>query len=138
MFRRCCCKSMDAVPNATKNKNKSSASGAGAGDGGDGRGGGDGGGGAGGLTGSRRKFQQSQYWVILHVENLEGCHELIRTLAMEFPGVELVTVDVPNNQVTVTGPMATDPDSLAANLQIRANQVVSVVNAPFRKITRSL
>ncbi|KAG8091712.1 hypothetical protein GUJ93_ZPchr0012g19606 [Zizania palustris] len=135
MFR--CCKSTDAEPNATKKKDKASASGAGAGDGGDGRGGG--GGGGGGRRGrKKRKSQQSPYWVILHVENLQGCHELIRSLAMEIPGVELVTMDVPNNQVTVTGPIATDSDSLAASLQSRVNQVVTVVSSPFREYMRSL
>ncbi|KAG8091704.1 hypothetical protein GUJ93_ZPchr0012g20707 [Zizania palustris] len=55
---------------------------------------------------------------------------------MEIPGVESVTMDIPNNQVTVTGPMATDPDLLAASLRTRGNQVVSIVSAPFREITR--
>ncbi|KAL5224962.1 hypothetical protein ABZP36_011601 [Zizania latifolia] len=109
---------MDAVPDATKKEDKASASGADAGDGGDGRGGGDGGGPRG-----RKRKSQSLYWVLLQVENLEGCHRLIRRIAMEITGVESVTIDVPNNQVTITGPMATDPDLLVKSLWTRGNQL---------------
>ncbi|KAG8082299.1 hypothetical protein GUJ93_ZPchr0014g46600 [Zizania palustris] len=114
---------MDAVPDATKKEDKASASGAGD----DGRGGG---GGGGGQRGRKRKFQ-SLNWVLLQVENLEGCHRLIRRAAMEITGVESVMVDEPNNQVMIIGPMATDPDLLVESLRRTSGNLVSVLSAPY-------
>ncbi|KAG8091710.1 hypothetical protein GUJ93_ZPchr0012g20352 [Zizania palustris] len=146
-----CCKVLGTVVEATKKEDKATASGAdAAGDGGDGQGagagaggsGGDGGGGGGGggddrLRRGRKRKPQSLYWVLVQVNNLEECHLLIRRVAMEIIGVDAVTIDVPNSQVTIAGPMATDPDSLVAILRTRSNLAIDIVSAPFRGYTPS-
>ncbi|KAG8091709.1 hypothetical protein GUJ93_ZPchr0012g22196 [Zizania palustris] len=126
------CKSIEDVVLEATRKYKDLACVAGAGDG---DGGGDDNDG-GGNKGCRRKFT-CPFWVVLHVENLdEPTRTLIRRLETEIPGVDLMTIDLPSNQVIVSGPIATDPDSLVENLRTRGNLVVSIVRAPFRGFTR--